>query len=164
MLFRSTNVPLESMTLNLDNDDNLFEPQDSLSLSPDSLVNDSLQMPKNKKAPLEDIVTYSAKDSLVFSNGNMAYLYGDGDVKYQTIELKAAEIIMNLDSSTVFAKGVPDSTGMFTDTPIFLDNGQEYNARTINYNFKSTKGYINNLITEQGEGYITGGQIGRAHV
>ena len=29
-LFAQTNVPLESMTLNLDNDDNLFEPQDSL--------------------------------------------------------------------------------------------------------------------------------------
>ena len=144
----SVRMPVESLSPSVD----------TLAIAADSLANDSLSNHTKKKAPLEDIVTYAAKDSLVFSNSNMAYLYGDGDVKYQTIELKAQEIIMNLDSSTVFATGVPDSMGMQTGSPIFTDNGQEYNAKTINYNFKTTKGYINNLVTQQGEGYLTGGQ------
>ena len=144
----SVRMPVESLSPSVD----------TLAIAADSLANDSLSNHTKKKAPLEDIVTYAAKDSLVFSNSNMAYLYGDGDVKYQTIELKAQEIIMNLDSSTVFATGVPDSMGMQTGSPIFTDNGQEYNAKTINYNFKTTKGYINNLVTQQGEGYLRGCQ------
>ena len=124
----------------------------------DSLKNDSIQQKGSNKSGIEDIVTYEASDSLVFTGSNEAYLYGDSKVFYQTIELKAAEIAMNLDSSTVFAVGVPDSAGIIQGKPIFTDNGTDYNTGTIHYNFKSQKAFIDNLVTQQGEGYITGGQ------
>ena len=131
---------------------------DSLTVKADSLVSDSLSVPVQKKSPLEDIVTYEAEDSLVFTGQNLAYLYGSSIVKYQDIELDAEEIRMSLDSSTVFANGVPDSTGALIGTPIFKDKGGEYESKTINYNFKSQKGFITNIVTQQGEGYLTGGQ------
>lgn len=124
----------------------------------DSLLTDSIKTPVKKKSPLEDIVTYEAQDSLVFTGANLAYLYGGSIVKYQDIELDAAQIRMSLDSSTVYANGVPDSLGTLTGTPVFKDGGGEYESRTMNYNFKSQKGYITNIVTQQGEGYLTGGQ------
>ena len=65
---------------------------------------------------------------------------------------------MNLDSSTVFATGVPDSSGVVMGKPVFTDSGVDYNTTTINYNFKTQKAFIDNLITQQGEGYVVGGK------
>ncbi|MGL4293676.1 MAG: putative LPS assembly protein LptD [Bacteroidales bacterium] len=132
---------------------------DSLAFQTDSLVNDSLSTPAvKKKSPLEDVVTYEAQDSLVFTGQNLAYLYGSSIVKYQDIELDADEIRMSLDSSTVYANGTPDSLGVLAGTPVFKDKSGEYESKTINYNFKSQKGFITNIVTQQGEGYLTGGQ------
>jgi hypothetical protein len=128
------------------------------SLMVDSLATDSVK-PK-KKQPLQDVVTYEASDSVVayFNTQSFAYLYGESVVKYQDVELSAEEIRMNLDSSTVYAHGVPDSTGALVGTPVFKDGSGEYESRTMNYNFKSQKGYITNIVTQQGEGYLTGGR------
>lgn len=131
---------------------------DTLTVLPDSLSNDSIAQPASRKSGIDDIVTYQASDSLVFSGNNNAYLYGNSQVNYQKIELKAAEIEMNLDSSSVFATGVPDSAGIVQGKPVFTDNGVDYNTTTIHYNFKSQKAFIDNLITQQGEGYVTGGK------
>lgn len=63
-------------------------------------------------------VIYSANDSIVFEEGGYAHLYGDGKVNYQSIELGAQIITMNMDSSTVFARGVTDSLGVETGKPV----------------------------------------------
>lgn len=57
-------------------------------------------------------VIYEANDSIVFTEGGYAHLYGDGKVNYEKIELTSAVITMNMDSSTVYARGVPDSAGV----------------------------------------------------
>ena len=90
--------------------------------------------------------------------GNWAYLFGDGSVKYQQIELQAENIEMNMDSSIVFAKFGLDSVGSEFGYPLFKDGDQEYEAKLMRYNFKSKKGFINNVITQQGEGYVTAGR------
>ena len=96
-------------------------------------------------------------DSILFLSNNQAYMYGQGVVTYQDIELDADEIRMNMDSSTVFAIGRPDTAGEIVGNPIFKDKSGEYESATMKYNFKSQKGYITNIITQQGEGYLTGG-------
>lgn len=134
------------------------------SLSMDSLANDSLAADslKHKKKPgggLTAVVNYSAKDSLVFSMGNLAWLYGESKVTYDDIELDAERIKLSLDSSLVHANGVPDTTnnGKLIGAPKFKDNSGEYETKTISYNFKTAKGYITDVVTQQGDGYITGG-------
>ena len=135
-------------------------PQDSLSqvAVSDSVpaLSDSIPSgPKRKKDALDDPVAYESSDSMVWNNGGYASLYGNGKVNYQNIELTAAVIKMQMDSSLVYADGVCDSTGEWHGTPVFVDGSTPYNSNHISYNFKTEKGYINEIITQQGEGYMT---------
>lgn len=143
--------------------DSLLAAQDSLALKPDSLTLakvDTLAADSVRKSPnaLEAPVAYQAEDSIVMTAGNMAYLFGDGNVKYQQIELQSEEIIMSLDSSLVYAQFGVDSIGEEFGYPLFKDGDQEYEAKTMRYNFKTKKGYITDVITQQGEGYVTADQ------
>lgn len=132
------------------------------SLSSDSLVNaDSLAMDSlaldttPKKEPLDAPVIYEASDSIVFTKGGFAHLYGSGKVNCQNIELTSQLITMNMDSSTVFARGVADTTGVEQGTPVFKDGETPYESKMMRYNFKTKKGFINSIVTQQGDGYVT---------
>jgi hypothetical protein len=109
------------------------------------------------KADLEAAVTFDAKDSLVMIGQNNTYLYGDGNVEYGSFKLNSQEIRMELDKSTVYATGAVDSTGTLVGNPIFNDGGDEYESKQMSYNFKTERGFITDVITEQGEGFLTGG-------
>ena len=111
--------------------------------------------PKKKKDALDDPVIYESKDSMVWNNGGYASLYGDGKVNYQNVQLTAAVIKMQMDSSLVYADGVCDTSGVWSGTPVFVDGSTPYESNHISYNFKTEKGYINEIITQQGEGYMT---------
>lgn len=126
------------------------------SLSTDSLATDSV--PKKKKNGLTSVVDYQANDSIVFTNGNEVYMYGKGVVQFDGMELNADQIEMNMDSSQVYAVGRPDTVGDIVGRPVFKDKSGEYESETMHYNFKTKKGYITNIVTQQGEGYLTGGQ------
>ncbi|AHF12825.1 Kae1-associated kinase [Barnesiella viscericola DSM 18177] len=131
------------------------------SLAADSLSNDSLatdSVPKKKKNGLTSVVDYQANDSIVFTNGNEVYMYGKGVVQFDGMELNADQIEMNMDSSQVYAVGRPDTVGDIVGRPVFKDKSGEYESETMHYNFKTKKGYITNIVTQQGEGYLTGGQ------
>ena len=127
------------------------------SLAADSLASDSIS--KKKGSGLVAVVDYSAKDSLVFSAGNMAFLFGESKVTYDDIALDAERIQLSLDSSLVHANGVPDTAnvGKLIGAPKFKDNSGEYEMKRISYNFKTAKGHISDVVTQQGDGYITGG-------
>ena len=109
-----------------------------------------------KKSPLEAPVAYEAKDSVIFlMDKSNAYLYGDGNVKYQNIELTSEQIVMNMDSSIVHAIGIEDSTGVLQGTPVFRQGSDSYQSKTMSYNFKTKKGYITDVYTEQQDGFLT---------
>lgn len=117
-------------------------------------VEDSIKKTK-KKSPLEAPVIYEAKDSVVFFMGSKnAYLYGDGKVDYQNINLTAEQITMNMDSSIVHAVGVPDSLGRLVGKPVFKQGSDEYEQETMTYNFSTRKAFITNISTEQEDGFI----------
>lgn len=109
------------------------------------------------KADLDAPVDFSANDSMMLIGRNRAIMFGESTVKYGDIGLEANSIDMDMATSTVYAVGVPDSTGEVIGSPVFDDNGTSYQSKTMDYNFKTGKGYITDLITEQGEGYLTGG-------
>ena len=114
--------------------------------------------PKKKKDALEDPVIYESNDSMIWNNGGYASLYGDGKVNYQNVQLTAAVIKMQMDSSLVYADGVQDSLGQWKGLPVFLDGSTPYESNHISYNFKTEKGYIHEITTQQGEGYMTSTQ------
>lgn len=110
------------------------------------------------KVDLDNAVDFSSKDSMVLIGRNTAFMYGDSKVSYGNIKLDAEKIEMNLENNTVYAVGGVDSVGELFGTPVFDDNGTSYEAKTMRYNFKTEYGYITDVITQQGEGYLTGGQ------
>lgn len=155
---RKRNVASKNDTLTVDSIRTDSIRIDSIAL--DSLGSDTLSVdtvPKKKKQPLDAPVIYEATDSIVFTHDGFAHLYGNGKVNYEKIELTSAVITMNMDSSTVYARGVPvpDSVGVEKGTPVFKDGDTPYESKIMRYNFKTKKGFINNITTQQGEGYVT---------
>ena len=126
------------------------------SLGADTVVVRVDSVAPTKKQPLDAPVIYESNDSTTFTLGGAATLYGSGKVNYQNIELAAEVISMNLDSSTVHAYGIKDTTGTIKGKPVFKEGETAYDTETISYNFKSKKAGITDIITQQGEGYVTG--------
>lgn len=136
-------------------------PPDSLasgSLPADSLAAESDTIPGEKGDAIDAPVYYECADSMVWSRSGNAFLYGSGKVNYDKIELTADVITMNVDSSVVRAAGRIDTAGLTTGLPVFMDGGTPYESDRISYNFKSKKGFINNVYTQQGDGFIMGGK------
>ncbi len=138
---------------------------DSLTLFPDTtalLAPDSMRISKSKivreKVDIDNVVDFTAKDSLVMMGQNTAFMYGDAKVVYGDINLDADELQMDMTKSTVYAVGRADTTGEVIGSPVFKDKSGEYESKTMNYNFKTARGYITDVVTQQGEGYLTGGK------
>ena len=133
---------------------------------PDSINYDSITIKKpdtssrfiKRKVDLDNIVNFKAKDSLVLIGKNNAYMFGSSNIDYGNISLSANKIRMDLNTNVVDAEGMLDSIGEMAGTPVFKDKSGEYASKTMKYNFKTKKGYITDVITQQGEGYLTGGQ------
>lgn len=131
---------------------------DTTSILPVSVSNDSTNRvfnDSNAKPALEAIITYSATDSIIpdFEN-HKVYMYKGGVVNYQTIELKADYIVLDLANKEVYAEGLPDSTGAKVGTPIFKDGDEEFESKTLRYNFETQKGIITNVKTKEGDGFV----------
>ena len=110
-----------------------------------------------QRVDLDHIVEFNAKDSIVMLGRNHAVMFGGSQIHYGEINMSASQISMDMDSSQVQAIGVPDSVGELVGSPVFKDNSGEYESRVMKYNFKTKRGYITDIMTEQGEGYLTGG-------
>ena len=120
----------------------------------DSIALDSIN--RRKKNGIDAPVHYVANDSLIYEGGSgMAYLYGDANVKYEDMDLKSEEIYMCLDSSLVHAQGGKDSTGVAFGTPVFVMGKDTYETDSMAFNFKTKKGLISNVYTEQEDGFLT---------
>lgn len=144
-----------------------LHPSDSISENnrtvSDSLAVDSLSTDtaKTKKSYLDAVVEYSAEDSIVMvmAGSNHAFLYGNSNVKYTTLNLTSEKISMSLDSSIAHATYGLDSVGEEFGYPLLNENGTDYEAKTMDYNFKTKKGYLRHGVTQQGEGYVVGEKI-----
>lgn len=112
---------------------------------------------RREKVDLDNVVNFSSSDSMIVLGRNYLFLYGDGKVDYGDLKLDAAKIEVNMDKSEVYAVGRPDSVGDIIGKPVFVQGGDTYESNTMNYNFKSRRGLITDVITQQGEGYLTGG-------
>lgn len=120
----------------------------------DSIHMDSLN--RQKSNGLEAPVDYEAQDSLVYDVQNkVAHLYGTAKVKYTNMDLGSEKIYLNMDSNLVHATGVVDTaTNKLTGTPVFTMGNETYESDTMAYNFKSKKGLIQHVYTEQQEGFL----------
>jgi hypothetical protein len=124
----------------------------------DSIRLDSIN--RKKSNGIDAPVKYAAQDSLVYdAKGKVAHLFGKASVQYETMDLQSERIYMSLDSSIVHATGVTDTAKNakkhLTGTPVFKMGQDTYESDTMAFNFKTKKGLINNVTTQQEEGYLT---------
>lgn len=155
-------IPPFSLDTTLSRTDTIKSKNDSLNISRnDSVSKKTIQAP-SQKSSLDNVVDYSAKDSIVLMGNNWGYLYGDAEIKYTDIGIKGEQIAMNMDSSLVYATHGLDSVGNEFGYPVFTDKSGDYEMKTVKYNFDTRKGYITNVITQQGEGYVVAKQAKKA--
>ena len=133
---------------------NLIVPSDTIIrdtiTSTDILRIDSVASPV-----IEAPIDYNAEDSIIVSfDGQKVFLYNNARVNYQQIELTAYYIELDLETREVYAEGITDSTGTLIQKPIFKDGNDEFESKTLRYNFDTEKGIITEVITEQGEGFV----------
>ncbi|MCB0688118.1 MAG: LPS-assembly protein LptD [Saprospiraceae bacterium] len=163
---------------------------------------------------LEDLVDYSATDSIIFDNANhLIYLYGEASIKYQTYSITADFIRVNLDSSIALAEQLPDSLkkkdpldelreepaeaepeeelpltqeqldSIYLDSlngitpldnkrlvndvpkernedgrPFFDDGSTQFTAKRLRYNFKTRRGKVYDVLTEESNMFIHGSE------
>lgn len=135
-------------------------PDSLLHTGPDTLATALPDTAARREGMLEAPVIYEAGDSIVMTSGNKVYLYGQGDVKYQQIQLQSELIEMSVDSSLVYATFAVDSAGMEFGYPLFVDGDQQQQieAKMMRYSFRTRKAYLREVLTQQGEGYLIAGQ------
>ena len=129
-------------------------------------IDDSIRADSMMRARSNGIdapVKYSAEDSLVYdAESGTAYLYGNSKVDYENMKLTSDKVHMNIDKSTVRATGTVDSTaeGGIKGKPVFTMGKDEYKSDTMAFNFKSKKGLIKGIYTEQQDGFLSG-EVGK---
>ena len=131
------------------------------------VVDDSIRLDsinRKKSGGVDAPVEYTAEDSLVYDAPNkVAHLYGNSNVKYTNMDLTSDKIAMDIDKSNVKATGTADSTAEngIKGKPIFKMGSDTYDTDTIAFNFKSKKALINNVYTEQQDGFLMGARSKR---
>ncbi len=125
---------------------------DSLILQQDTMLTDTTV--KQREA-IDAPVDYQAADSMEIDPvAQKVYLYGDANVKYKNIELTADYIEFDMSRDEVYATGLPDSTGTVAGNPVFSEGGDSYESKILRYNFRTKKGYIQQVKTEEEGGYL----------
>jgi hypothetical protein len=132
----------------------------------DSLVKaDTTEAKKDttgKDLKLEYDLVRHADDSIVQDlRSKKVYLYGNAEITYGDIDLKAAYIAVDFNNNTVFAQGMKDTAGKVIGLPQFKQGSEVYDAKTIRYDFVTKKGIIHGVSTKQNEGYLHGSKVKR---
>ena len=120
----------------------------------DSIHADSINRQKSNglNAPVE----FASDDSLVYiAPTKQVRLYGNAKVKYENMNLESDKVRMALDSSLVHATGSADTAGKLTGSPVFTMGSDKYESDTMSFNFKTKRGFINNVYTEQEDGFLS---------
>ncbi|MGH2568524.1 MAG: LPS-assembly protein LptD, partial [Bacteroidota bacterium] len=117
-----------------------------------------------RSADVDTLVVYSAKDSIIYSmRTRYMYLYGNSDLKYRAMGLKAERIDVNWDTANLNAYGVKDTADKsgkkYAGLPVLTDAGEKYDGSGIGYNFRTKKGKISLANTELDQGYYHGEEI-----
>lgn len=121
------------------------------------IITNTQQNGQQKKNAINSKVLYSSTDSISLDLENQKiFMYKDADVKYEKINLKAAFIEYDFTTGILTALPLTDSAGNQYGFPDFKEGDQSFKAKEMRYSFKSKQGFIRNVITEEGGGYLHG--------
>jgi lipopolysaccharide assembly outer membrane protein LptD (OstA) len=129
---------------------------DTILIQKDSVIVDTVPGRKGlSKDAIEMPITHVAsgyrKTDLV---NKKVYLVQNAVVTYGDITLKADSIELDMETGLVYAIGRQDSTGKVVGSPSFKQGQEEFESKELTYNFKTKKGIIKNIVTEQEGGFL----------
>ncbi len=135
---------------------NIERKRDSLHLENREILSDTLKTKKqNSPNAITETVNYEAVDSIVFSfKDNLIFMYKNSKVTYGDIVLEAGQSSINLDKNIIKATYLSDTLAKKEGKPMFTQGEEKFSADTITYNFKTKKGLIKGIFTEQEGGYL----------
>ena len=119
------------------------------------------QQSVKKKETLTDVVDAFAKDYKRLSKQqNKMYLYNEAKIVYGDMTIEAGRIELDNATKEVFAAGIIDSTGAYTQSPTFKQGNNLVEPDSLIFNFDSQKALVFNSRTEQG-GFKVKGEISK---
>ena len=129
-------------------------------ISRDSITGSHEEKTQEKKSVIDDMIERTCNDSTIQDlKNNKVYYYGGAKVVYGDITIEADYIEFDFEKRTVYAKGMPDSTGKIQGKPIFYEGDSKYFSEEMTFNFETKKGIITKVFTEDAMGYIHGNKI-----
>lgn len=142
-------------------EDSIARRRDSLRVADSTSRADSLFL--LDKSSLTRPAFSGAKDSIRqdFSNGQRKmYYWGDVEVSYENIKLKADYMEYDMSTGTVYARGTYDSLAQeWKGQPEMTQGNQTFNMEEVRYNFNTRKARITNMITKEDDGILHGKNI-----
>ena len=142
-------------------EDSIARRRDSLRVADSTSRADSLFL--LDKSSLTRPAFSGAKDSIKqdFSNGQRKmYYWGDVEVSYDNIKLKADYMEYDMSTGTVYARGTYDSLAQeWKGQPEMTQGSQTFNMEEVRYNFNTRKARITNMITKEDDGILHGKNI-----
>lgn len=142
-------------------EDSIARRRDSLRVADSTSRADSLFL--LDKSSLTRPAFSGAKDSIRqdFSNGQRKmYYWGDVEVSYENIKLKADYMEYDMSTGTVYARGIYDSLAQeWKGQPEMTQGSQTFNMEEVRYNFNTRKARITNMITKEDDGILHGKNI-----
>lgn len=142
-------------------EDSIARRRDSLRAADSTSRADSLFL--LDKSSLTRPAFSGAKDSIRqdFSNGQRKmYYWGDVEVSYENIKLKADYMEYDMSTGTVYARGTYDSLAQeWKGQPEMTQGSQTFNMEEVRYNFNTRKARITNMITKEDDGILHGKNI-----
>jgi lipopolysaccharide assembly outer membrane protein LptD (OstA) len=129
------------------------KPKDSSSTNILPVADDTLKLGSIEKKPiLESKVKYKAKKYAKMDHKKkLITLYDGAELYYQDIELKSGIIVFDYQKNEVYAGRIKDSTGKYTQLPVFKQGSNVVEPDSIRFNYKTKKALVWNSRTDQGE-------------
>ncbi|PTX43051.1 hypothetical protein C8P64_1577 [Christiangramia gaetbulicola] len=119
----------------------------------DTVKTDSVRKPRF----LTDVVNYTAKDYMRLSpKDNKMYLYNEAKIDYGDMTIEAGLIIIDNERNEVYAYGITDSIGEYTQKPIFTQAQRKVEPDSIRFNFDSQRALVYNSRTQEAEFNVKG--------
>lgn len=108
-------------------------------------VSDSLK--QKRQSDIDAVINAAASDSLIFLvKKKKMFMYGSGELKYKSTDLKSAKIFIDYAKNELEAFGAEDTADTakvkIKGAPRLTEGGETFEGSYIRHNFKTQKGFI----------------------
>ena len=140
--------------LSLPQDSVTFHKETRILTEKDSIPQDSVLVPPPKEA-FQDIIEHSSDDYIEIDvKRNLTRLYNHAKLHYQDVDLEAGMIEIDYKNHQIIARGIMDSTGVYSQIPYFKQGKEETTQDSIRVNYDTERALIWGLNSEQDNGIL----------